>query len=240
MEAVLLTRLDKAFDRKLAEAFLREGYRVFALGAERAGGCGAGAAIAGCEGGEGGAGAAIAGVTTLPGDLAEARAAVEKEAGKLDIYVELSDERNAADCFTVRDGLDEALIRGLYDENVLRPMATLEAFITLLDAGIGKRLCFIASAEASINEARGVSGYGYALGKAAMSNFYQMISNKLTPSGYSFRVYDPMHGQIGAEASAEGALNYFIRRRGTEGEDPLRDDEARLVFRDAFAREHAW
>jgi len=220
MEAVLLTRLDKDFDRKLAEAFVREGYRVFALGAENAGG--------------------IAGVTGLPGEPAEARAAVEKDIGKLDIYVELSDERSAADNFTVRDGLDEALIRGLYDENVLRPMATLEAFITLLDAGDGKRLCFITSAEASINEARGVHGYGYALGKAAMSNFYQMISNRLTPSGYTFRVYDPMPGEVGPEASAEGALNYFTRRRGTEGENPLRDDEARLVFRDAYAREHAW
>ena len=221
MESVLLTRQKSTFDRKLAEAFAREGYKVFAIGT------GAEAVTA-------------AGATSLPEDLAQAVEIVEKEAGKLDIYVELSDERSVADHFTVRDGLDEAVIRGLYEENVLRPMATLEAFINLLDAGDKKRLCFIASTEASINEARGIDGYGYALGKAAMSNFYQMISNKLAPSGYTFRVYDPMRMVIAPEAAAEGAFNYFTRRRGTEGENILRDDENRLVFRDALAREHAW
>ena len=216
-EAVLITRLKSAFDLKIAEVFAREGYTVFAIGKRTA-----------------------EGVTLLPEDLAKANAIIQKDAGKLDLYIELCDERSAADRFTVRDGLNEKVIRELYDENVLRPMARLEAFINLLDAGEGKRLCFITSAEASINEARGIDGYGYALSKAAMSNFYQMISNKLTPSGYTFRVYDPMRKEVAPEASAEGAFNYFTRRRGTEGANPLRDDEARLVFRDAMAREHAW
>jgi NAD(P)-dependent dehydrogenase (short-subunit alcohol dehydrogenase family) len=217
MQTVLLTRLKGAFDYRLAEAFVREGYAVFAIGEKE-----------------------IEGVTLLPADLKQAGEIVAGGAGKIDIYVELSDERGADDHFTVRDGLNETVIRALYEENVLRPMATLEAFIGLLDSGAGKRLCFITSAEASINEARGVDGYGYTLGKAAMSNFYQMISNKLTPAGYTFRVFDPMPGEAPPEAAAEGAFNYFVRRRGTEGENPLRDDEARLVFRDAFAREHAW
>ena len=267
METVLLTKMNGDFDRKLAEAFVREGFRVFAMRGGTCGGTGAGAS----DGGNGGGGVGVApggaggedgtgitpdstsgsdtgagasdgagGVYMLPGDLSLARAMVEKEAGKLDIFIELSDERSGLDRFTVRDGLDEKLIRSLYEANVLRPMVTLEAFIGLLDAGGRKRLCFIMSSEASINEARGVDGYGYAMSKAAMSNFYQMISNRLAPSGYTFRVYDPLLNEIGPEASAEGAYNYFTRRRGTEGENPLRDDEARLVFRDAYAREHAW
>ena len=223
METVLMTRQSREFDLKLAEIFVREGYRVFTI----------------TSGADADA-TAKNGITALPDDLAQAAAIIEKDAGKLDIYVELSDERNGADTFTVRDGLDEKVIRSLYEENVLRPMATLEAFINLLDAGARKRLCFIASAEASINEARGTDGYGYKMGKAAMSNFYQMISNKLTPSGYTFRVFDPSLSEVSSEASAESAFTYFTRRRGTEGENPLRDDEARLVFRDAFAREHAW
>ena len=217
METVLLTCINSDFDLKLAEAFAREGYNVFAIGAQ-----------------------GIPGVMPLPCDLPQAAAAILKSTGKVDIYVELSDERSVDDTFNVRSGLDEGLIRNLYEKNVLGPLATLEAFIGLLDAGSGKRLCFIASARASINESRETEGYGYALGKAAMSNFYQMISNRLTPSGYTYRVYDPMHGEISPEAAAEGAFNYFTRRRGTEGENPLRDDEARLVFRDAFAREHTW
>ena len=131
-------------------------------------------------------------------------------------------------------------MRGLYEKNVLRPMASLEAYLSLLEAGEGRRLCFIASSEASVNEAKGVDGYGYKMAKAAMSNFYQMISNKLSPAGYTFRVFDPMRGEIAPELAAEGAYNYFTRRRGTENHNPLRDDETRLVFRDALAREHAW
>lgn len=228
MQTVLLTRLNGAFDINLAEAFAREGYGVYAVrrGASNGGGaCSAHAPL---------------NVTALPDDFQKAAETVKYEAGKIDIYVELSDERDAADSFNVRGGIDEKIIRGLYEENVFRPMAALEAFLYLLDAGDGKRLCFITSSDASINESRSINGYGYAMGKAAMSNFYQMISNKLTPSGYTFRVYDPLAGEVGPESAAEGAFKYFTRRRGTENNDPLRDDENRLVFRDAYAREHAW
>jgi NAD(P)-dependent dehydrogenase (short-subunit alcohol dehydrogenase family) len=217
METVLITGLKKTFDQKLAEAFVRESYQVFAIG--------------NCE---------ITGVMPLPEDLAQARAIVEKNAGKIDLYIDVSDERSEADNFTIRDGLDENVIRNLHEANVLRPMAMLEAFLPLLDAGEGKRLCFLTSAEASVNETRGIDGYGYKLGKAAMHNFFQMISNKITPLSYSQRVYDPMYREITPEAAAEGALNYFVRRRGTDESNHLRDDETRLVFRDAFGREHTW
>ena len=50
MEVMLLTHLKKEFNKKLAEAFGREGYRVFALGNRE-----------------------IAGVSLLPEDHAEAR-----------------------------------------------------------------------------------------------------------------------------------------------------------------------
>ena len=226
MDTVLLTRQISAFDYKLAETFVREGYKTFVIG--------------GREECRSGLYKTAGGVTVLPYDLGQARETVEKEAGKLDLYIELSDERAPGDCFTVRNGLNEDLIRSLYEENVLRPLATLEAFINLLDNSESKRLCFITSTEASINESRAISGYGYAMGKAAMNNFYHMISNKLTPSGYTFRVYDPLHGDVAPEMSAEGAFNYFTRRRGIEMGNPLRDDEARLVFRDAYAREHTW
>jgi NAD(P)-dependent dehydrogenase (short-subunit alcohol dehydrogenase family) len=217
MDVVLITRLKNAFDQKLAEAFVREAYRVFAIGNFE-----------------------IDGVTPLPEDLSQARAIVEKNAGKIDLYIDVSDERSEADSFTIRDGLDENVIRNLYEANVLRPMAMLEAFLPLLDRGEGKRLCFLTSAQASVNEARGTGGYAYKLGKAAMHNFFQMISNKLTPLSYSLRVYDPLYREIEPEAAAEGALHYFVRRRGTEQKNPLRDDETRLVFRDALGREHTW
>jgi len=206
MQVALITKQKSAFDRGLAEAFLREGYRVFV--------------------GE--------------GDLEETRALVQREAGKIDLYVDVSDERHPADDFTVRDGLNEGVIRDVYEANVLWPMRALETFLPLLDAGEGKRLCFLTSAEASVNETRGCDGYAYKLSKAAMHNFFQMIANKLTPSGYTLRVYDPLGGEAAPEAAAEGAFHYFVRRRGTERQNPLRDDETRLVFRDALGREHTW
>jgi len=158
----------------------------------------------------------------------------------IDIYIDVSDDRNSADSFSIRDGLDEAVIRSVYEVNVLESMKMLETFLPSLDNGCGKRLCFLTAAEASINETHDISGYAYKMSKAAIHNFYQMISNKLSPAGYTFRIFDPMYGIIDAKASAEGAFNYFTRRRGIEQNNPLRDDETRLVFRDATGREHAW
>ena len=217
MPIVLITGQNKGFDRKLAAVFVREGYDVFAIGWQK-----------------------MQGVRLLPADLAQAARMVADEADRLDLYVDVSDYRHAADNFTIQDGLDEATIHAVHEENVLRPMARLEAFLPLLDQGEQKRLCFITSAQASINETRDKTGYAYKMSKAAMHNFFQMIANKLSPAGYSLRLYDPMPGKLSAAQSAEAAYNYFSRRRGTERNDPLRDDETRCVFRDAFGREHAW
>jgi len=159
---------------------------------------------------------------------------------KIDIYIDVSNERDISDTFSIRDGLDEDIIKKIYKTNVIKPMRTLEKYMPLLDAGKGKRLCFLSSKEASINETKGTTGYAYKLSKAAMHNFFQMASNKLTPNGYTFRVYDPMTGEIDAKLAAEAAFNYFTRRRGTENDDGQRDDETRLVFRDALGREHTW
>ncbi|MCL2811879.1 MAG: SDR family NAD(P)-dependent oxidoreductase [Clostridia bacterium] len=210
MQVVLITRQKNPFDHRLAQAFKREGYRVYVIEGD-------------CE-----------------GDLETTRALVQKEAGKIDLYVDVSDERHIADDFTVGHGLNEGVMRHVYEANVLWPMRALETFLPLLDAGQGKRLCFVSSAQASINETRDTDGYGYNLSKAAMHSFFQMIANKLTPSGYTLRIYDPMHREIAPDLAAEAALHYFVRRRGTERQNPLRDDETRLVFRDALGREHTW
>ena len=214
---VLITSLRSAFDEKLAQAFVREGFCVYAIGEQ-----------------------AIDGVTLLPGDLAEAAGIVAAGAGKIDYYLDTTDVRRADDIFTVRDGLGGDIIEALYRQNVLRPMATLEAFLSLLDQGEGKRLFYLTSSQASINETREAFHFGYNMSKAALHQFLQMIRNKLAPTGYTFRVYDPMHNEISPLAAAEGAVHYILRRRGTERDDPRRDDEENLVFRDAEGRQHAW
>jgi len=217
MKIVLITALEKIFDIKLAASFAQGGYKVYAMGKEN-----------------------IEGVTLLPQDLKEAGGVIQNECGHIDIYIDVSDERSQADTFNVRTGLNDKVIHDLYDANVIRPMAMLEAFFPLLEAGEGKRLCFLTSAEASINETRAIEGLGYKMAKAGLHNFLQITRNVLAPKGYSMRAFDPMHREVSPEGAAKAALNYFTRDRGVEGGDPLRNDEGNLVFRDAEGRQHPW
>ena len=218
---VLMTSLSGAFEEALALAFAREGWRVYALGA------------ASPE-------AVRAGIAPLPEVPEEAARALAAQAGRIDYYLDTTDARDEADGATVREGLDGAATEALYRRNVLRPMALLEAFLPLLDAGEGKRLFFVSSARACINETRDTAHYGYNMSKAALHQFLQMVRNRLAPAGYTLRAYDPLRGEVPPALAAEGALHYALRRRGTENNDPRRDDETHLVLRDALGRQHAW
>jgi NAD(P)-dependent dehydrogenase (short-subunit alcohol dehydrogenase family) len=214
---VLVTSLDTLFAEKLATVFAREGFEVFALGKKH-----------------------IENVSLLPLNPYEASATLKDKIGKLDFLVDTTDVHSPKDTFTVRDGIDGAVIEQVYRQNVLASMALLEAFLPLLDQGEDKRLFYLTSAEASVNETQRINNFAYNMSKAALHQFIQMTRNKLAPKGYTFRVFDPMEGELSPEAAAEGAYNYITRRRGTENHDPLRDDEDNLVFRDAQGRQHSW
>ena len=217
MKTVLITSINKIFDEKLAAAFVREGFAVFALGEKR-----------------------IEGVTLLPFDAQEAAAALKEQAGKLDFLLDTTDAVDPDDGFTARDGINGAVVERVYRQNVLRTMALLEAFLPLLDCGEGKRLFYLTRADASINETRRIDHFGYNMSKAAIHQFIQMTRNKLGSKGYTFRIFDPLEGELLPEAAAESAYNYITRRRGTENNDPMRDDEDNIVFRDALGRQHSW
>jgi NAD(P)-dependent dehydrogenase (short-subunit alcohol dehydrogenase family) len=214
----LVTCFNTIFDKKLAEVFAREGFRVFALEGKPADK-----------------------ITILSSDPYKAAGELKEQAGKLDFLADTTDVRHPNDTFTVRDGIDGAVIEYVYRRNVLRSMAILEAFLPLLDEGEGKRLFYLTSAKASINETRRPDHFGYNMSKAGLHQFLQMTHNKLASKGYTFRVFDPMDEEdITPEAAAESAYNYITRRRGMENNDPLRDDEENLVFRDAQGRQHSW
>jgi NAD(P)-dependent dehydrogenase (short-subunit alcohol dehydrogenase family) len=217
IKTVLVTSSETIFGETLAAIFAREGFQVFALGNKP-----------------------IENVTLLPIDLNDAVAALKEKAGKLDFLLDTTDVSSLKDNFTVRDGIDSAVVEQVYRQNVLASMALLEAFLPLLDQGEGKRLFYLTRAEASINETRRIDHFAYNMCKAALHQFIQMTRNKLAPKGYTFRVFDPMDREVSPEAAAEGAYNYITRRRGTENHDPLRDDEDNLVFRDAQGRQHSW
>jgi NAD(P)-dependent dehydrogenase (short-subunit alcohol dehydrogenase family) len=214
---VLITGLNNDFDKKLAGVFLREGYKVLTLTNNPPNG-----------------------ITPLPLDINAAAAEIKKSYGYIDFYIDVTNEFDPSDNFDVRSGLNDNVIRKLYDVNVVQPMFMLEVFKPLLDAGEGKRLCYLTSAEASINEAQGTDGYGYKMAKAGLHNFLQITRNVLAPGGFTIRVFDPMQKNVLPESAAEAAFNYFTRGRGIERGDPHRDDESNLVFRDAFGRQHSW
>jgi len=216
-KTALVTCLDTVFDKTLAAIFAREGFHVFAMGNKP-----------------------IENITLLPADPYMAAAALKEKTGRLDFLLDTTDVLSAKDTFTVRDGIDIKVIEQAYRQNVLVSMAILEAFLPLLDQGEGKRLFYLTSADASINETRRIDHFAYNMSKAALHQFIQMTRNKLAPKGYAFRVFDIMDGDVSPEASAESAYNYITRRRGTENHDPLRDDEENLVFRDAQGRQHSW
>jgi NAD(P)-dependent dehydrogenase (short-subunit alcohol dehydrogenase family) len=217
MKVVLITELNKDFGKKLAAVFTREGFKVYTVGEEQ-----------------------LDEVICLPAILKEAAVVIQKESGHIDVYIDTSDERSPLDNFNVRSGINGGVMHELYNANVILPMAMFEAFFPLLEAGGEKRLCWLTSAEASINEERGTDGYGYKMAKAGLHNFLQITRNVLAPKGYTIRAFDPMHGDISPEFAAEAAFNYFTRRRGIEHDDIQRDDEYNLVFRDAYGRQHSW
>lgn len=165
---------------------------------------------------------------------------IKNENTAIDIYIDTSNEQSDADTFTVRSGLNDEVIRKLYDANVIKPMSMLEKFLPLLERGAEKRLCFLSSAQACINEAVGTDGLGYRMAKAGLHNFLQITRNVLAPKGYTIRVFDPMLEKISAAQAAGAAFNYFTRRRGIEQGDPNRDDEGNIVLRDACGRQHCW
>ncbi|WP_461247378.1 Rossmann-fold NAD(P)-binding domain-containing protein [Treponema sp. R6D11] len=227
MKVVLITAQNNDFDKNLASVFAREGYKTYVMG-----------------------NVVSEGLLAVPTDIKEAADVIQKDSGCIDIYIDVTNEKSTSDDFNVRTGINERVIFDLYEANVKRPMALLEAFLPLLEKGNGKRLCYITSAEASINETRDVNGLGYKMAKAALHNFLQITRNALAPKGYTIRAFDPcladfsggsgISAPLAATLSATAAFNYFTRRRGMERDDPNRDDEGNLVLRDACGRQHSW
>ena len=215
MKYVLISAQTSQFDIDLARKFAAEGYGVYTLGESP-----------------------VDGVTSLSADLA--RAVEQLGDAAIDYLADVTDNRDAEDSFTFRDGIRADVIQRVYRANTLRSMAILEAFLPALDRAQTKRLFYLTSSDASVNESRAISGFGYNMSRAAMSQFIQMIRNKLTPLGYTYRIFDPMHGAYSPEVTASSAFSYITRRRGTENFDPRRDDEDNLVYRDAEGRQHAW
>ena len=143
----------------------------------------------------------------------------------------------------IREPQDYAEMQRLYDTNTLASLRMVEAFITLLDHGTTKRLCFVSSEAGSIERATRRSWFGYCMSKAALNMAVKLLFNDLRPDGYTFRLYHPgwmrtyMSGTKGNEADMEPeeaaakALPFFIAPRA---------DEDKLVMVDYSGSEWPW
>lgn len=139
-----------------------------------------------------------------------------------------------------------------YNINAVGPLRMVEAFLPLMNAGQGKRLCFISSEAGSINRCTRTSWFGYCQSKAALNMGIRILFNRLRPEGYTFRVYHPgwmrtyMNGTKGTDADLEPeeaavpALAYFLRGLHDDLGNVAHSDEARLVLRDWQGREWPW
>jgi len=143
----------------------------------------------------------------------------------------------------IREPQDYAEMQRLYDTNTLASLRMAEAFITLLDRGTTKRLCFVSSEAGSIERATRRSWFGYCMSKAALNMAVKLLFNDLRPDGYTFRLYHPgwmrtymsgakgNEGDMEPEEAAAKALPFFIEPRA---------DEDKLVMVDYSGSEWPW
>ncbi len=188
-------------------------------------------------------------LTTVPLDVAagdSVAAAAAQVAGltaSLDLLINNAGVNSPTSPRGIREPQDYGEMNRLYATNALGPLRVVEAFLPLLDAGAGKRLCFVSSEAGSINRAARTSWFGYCMSKAALNMGARLLFNDLRPQGYSFRVYHPgwvrsyisgaknPAAELEPEEAAELALGYFLTDRA---------DEDALVLRDYAGREWPW
>ena len=219
-----LTGIANGFDVELAKVFSENGHKVYARDA-----------------GRGSDAKPFAELVSFDPDNSESIdnmcGQLLQNPGHIDLYIETADYKSPKDNFSVLENIDYDVIQEVYTANVLRTIAMYEGFFPLVKKGTLKRYCFITSVKASINFCDGISEYGYNMSKAGLHNFMQIIKNKLMPDGFTFRAFDPLSGGLSDEMASKSAFSYFTRRRAVEGG---RDDELKLVIRDALGKQYSW
>lgn len=130
----------------------------------------------------------------------------------------------------------DALLKA-YDDTALELLRKTAEYLPLLDRGTKKRLCFITSTESSINNTR-TSDHWERIISAACNMAVKTLFNRLSPLGYTFRIYGAEDFQDLTEASY--AVRYMLQDRSLEEEAWQHSDEKRIVIRDKQEREYPW
>jgi NAD(P)-dependent dehydrogenase (short-subunit alcohol dehydrogenase family) len=158
---------------------------------------------------------------------AAARAVAEKT-DHIDLLINNAGITSPANTRPIRERQDYADMHRLYDTNTLASLRMVEAFITLLDRGTTRRLCFVSSEAGSIGRATRRSWFSYCMSKAALNMAVKLLFNDLRPDGYTFRLYHPgwmrtymsgtksLEADMEPEVAAANALPFFIEPRVDE------------------------
>lgn len=161
--------------------------------------------------------------------------------GAIELFIATENDRLPGDDYDVRGDGSYEVIMDSFKSNLFSPVLQLERLLPNLDKGNLKRLCFLSTHEASVNLSGATEGFGLNMSKAALGTTLAIFKNKLFQDGYTFRLYDPMETdgdrRVSNENAAQGALTYFLTRRAYDRNNARREDEARLVLRDALGRE---
>jgi NAD(P)-dependent dehydrogenase (short-subunit alcohol dehydrogenase family) len=163
--------------------------------------------------------------------------AVSEQTDHLDALINNAGVNSPTSLRTIREPQDYAEMERMYDVNALGPLRVTEAFLPLMERGGLKRLCFVSSEAGSIARSERTAWFGYCMSKAALNMAVKILSNDLSPSGYTFRVYHPgwirsyMSGEKNMEATFEPeeaaarAIPILLGQRENEGELVLLDHE---------------
>lgn len=212
---------------RLAKDFLSRGYNVFAAGLSGQQPCG------------------VEGVHTLEIDpMSQASAdraaeTVKTQCGAIDMLVLNYDCCPSPCSKTILDEQDYAELMNAYEYNSIGPLRAVDAFLPLLKAGDGKRICAVTSPASSNNATRDFADFPGHISKAPLNMALNQLFNGLRPEGFTFRVYckDP---KASPDRAGEFAAEYFIRNRSNEPESYKHSDENRLVMRDWMGIELPW
>lgn len=165
----------------------------------------------------------------------EAARAVAEQTDHIDMLINNAGVISRTNERVIHKAQDYSEMHRMYDTNSLGPLRVVEAFISLVDRGAMKRLCFVSSEAGSIDRATRTSWFGYCMSKAALNMGVKILFNDLRPSGYTFRLYHPgwmrtyMSGVKSTEADMEPdvaaakALPFFIEPRVNENQLVLVD-----------------
>lgn len=165
--------------------------------------------------------------------------AVAEQTDHLDLLINNAGVSSPTTLRPIQEPQDYSEMQRMYDVNALGPLRVTEAFLPLLERGSLKRLCFISSEAGSIARSARTAEFGYCMSKAALNMAVKILSNDLSSSGYTFRVYHPgwirsymsgvknMEATFESEEAAARAIPILLGQRENERELILLDHEGK-------------